>query len=77
MKPIDCFLITDGKFKPVIIPEDFLIELCRNLRNEGVETVQLKDGAIQVEGVYIPAKGSNLKLLAIPDTEKEEDDGIH
>jgi len=71
METMSVYLITtEGNFKPVQIPEEFLIELCRNLRNKGVETVQFKGSEIKVEGVYVPAKGTNFNLMVMPNLEE-------
>ena len=69
MANIGCYLISQGKFKPVRIHEELLLGLCINLRNKGVETVHFKDNEIIVEGVYVPARGSNINLMVLPDTE--------
>ena len=70
MANISCYLISQGNFKPVRISEELLLELCINLRNKGLETVQFKDNKIIVEGVYVPARGSNINLIVLPDTEE-------
>ena len=66
---IECYLVTEGKFEAAVLPEKLLVELAKSLRNKGFETVHFADRSIEVEGVYIPAKGSKTKLIAFPDTE--------
>ena len=66
---IACFLVSDGKFESAVLSEFLLTELAKALREKGVETVHFADRSIDVEGVYIPAKGSKTKLMAFPDTE--------
>lgn len=67
---ITCFLVREGKFESAILPEKLLLELTKNLRNSGTETVHFTDKSIEVEGVYIPAKGSKTRLMALPDIEE-------
>jgi len=63
---ISCYLISKGEFKPVDIPEELLSELCKNLREKGNEIAHISSGSIEVEGVYIPAKGSKNTLMVLP-----------
>ena len=60
---IDCFLISNGQHKQAYISEEMLIELTKTLRTNGKEWVHFKDNSIEVEGVYIPAKGSKTSLM--------------
>lgn len=64
---IGCYLISKGDFKEVVIPEELLSELCKNLREKGNEIAHFSFGSIEVDGVYIPAKGSKNTLMVLPD----------
>jgi hypothetical protein len=64
---ISCYLVSDGKFEAVLLPEQLLTELAKSLRTKGREIVHLNSRSIEVEGLYIPAKGSQTKMLLIPD----------
>ena len=64
---IGCFLLIGGMFKEAIIPEELIIKLLISLRENGEEVVHFADKSLLVEGVYIPAKGSNTTLLALPE----------
>ena len=66
---IECFLVTEGKFEAAVFPEKLLVDLAKNLRSKGFETVHFADRSVEVEGVYIPAKGSKTKLMALPNIE--------
>lgn len=66
---IACYFVSKGEFKKALIPEQLLIELAKSLRTVGKEVVHLQSGTIEVEGVYIPAKGSTTKMMLIPDEE--------
>lgn len=63
---IACYFLTEGKLELAQIPDTMLSELCQSLRANGVETVHFADRSIQVEGVYIPAKGSKKMLIVLP-----------
>ena len=67
---IGCWLISSGQFKPAKLPEHLLIELCKNLRMKGTEIVHFRGRSIEVEGVYIPARGSNVNLLVVTDDDE-------
>ncbi len=60
---VGCYLVVDGKFEQAVIPQKLLSELVKNLREKGKETVHFSERSIEVEGIYIPAKGSKLKLM--------------
>lgn len=68
---IGCFLLIDGRFQKALICEDLLIELTKSLRTKGKEEVYFMDrGDLLVEGVYIPAKGSNVGIMALGNSEE-------
>jgi hypothetical protein len=67
---ISCYLITNGEFKNVLIPQKLLNELITSLRNKGIETVQFVDRSIEVEGIYVPAKGTKNVLMVMPSIEE-------
>ncbi|WP_180953448.1 hypothetical protein [Bacillus sp. T33-2] len=54
---VGCYLVTEGKFEQAVIPQKMFLELVKNLREKGKETVHFSERSIEVEGVYIPAKG--------------------
>lgn len=62
---IGCYLVTDGKFEQAFIPQKMLTELLINLRTKGKEFVHFSERTIEVEGVYIPAKGSKTQLMCL------------
>ncbi|SDI14580.1 hypothetical protein SAMN05192534_12315 [Alteribacillus persepolensis] len=62
---VGCYLVTEGKFEQAAIPKDILLELIKNLREKGKETVHFSERSIEVEGVYVPAKGSKTKLMCL------------
>lgn len=66
---IECYLVSNGKFETAVLPYELLTGLAKSLRNKGVETVHFSNRSIEVEGVYIPAKGSKLCLMLIPNEE--------
>ena len=66
---IGCYLISDGERKEAFIAEKMLLELVKSLRNNGKEWVHFKDNSIEVEGIYIPAKGSKTGLIILPNEE--------
>jgi hypothetical protein len=67
---IGCFLVSEGQFVKAVIPEELVIGLVTSLRTNGKEVVHLQSKSIEVEGVYIPAKGSTTKMMLIPDEEE-------
>lgn len=71
---IQCFLVTEGKFKAAVIPQKLLMDLIKSLRTKGNETVHFADESINVEGVYIPAKSSKTRLVAFQDEELKPSD---
>jgi hypothetical protein len=64
---IECFLVTNGKFEKAVMPKELLVELAENLRTKGNEMVFFAKKSIEVEGIYIPAKGSTTRLMAFQD----------
>ncbi|QIW88811.1 hypothetical protein P59_214 [Bacillus phage P59] len=66
---IPCYLVSEGKFETALMPEQLLTDLAKSLRTKGTETVHLQSKSIEVEGLYIPAKGTKMKLLVLPDEE--------
>jgi len=65
---VPCFLVeTNGEFRTAILPEKLLLNLFKSLRENGVETVHFANMVFEVEGIYVPAKGSKTRLVAIPD----------
>jgi hypothetical protein len=66
---IACFLVAEGEFKKAIIPEELATELIKSLRTKGTEIVHFQNSSVEVEGIYIPAKGSKTKMMLIPDEE--------
>lgn len=62
---IGCFLLVYGKFEKAVLPEELLIELSKSLREKGKEMVHFEDKSVEVEGVYVPAKGSKISLLPL------------
>lgn len=71
---ISCYLVSNGEFKSAIIPEKLLVELSKNLRTKGIETVHFADKSIDVEGLYIPAKGVE-GIIMIANNSKEGEKG--
>ncbi|MCR6096889.1 hypothetical protein HXA31_20600 [Salipaludibacillus agaradhaerens] len=69
MKNVGCYLVTKGKFEQSVLPEKLLLQLVKHLREKGKETVHFSDYSIEVEGIYIPAKGSETKLMCLGDAE--------
>jgi len=67
---ISCFLVSEGKFQPAILPEDILLGLVKSLRTKGNEMVHFADKSIEVEGVYIPSKTSKTRFIAFSDIEE-------
>jgi hypothetical protein len=61
-----CFLVSNGEFIATNISKEHLFELSQELRNNGIVTVHLNSRSIEVEGIYIPAKGIKTMLMAIP-----------
>ena len=69
---IGCYLVTtSGEFKNAVIPDKLLVELVRNLRTKGKEVVHFKNESFDIEGVYIPAKGSKTAIILLPSVEVE------
>lgn len=66
---IECYLVTEGKFETAILPEELLTDLAKSLRTKGIETVHFAERSIEVEGVYVPSKGSKIGLMVIPNAE--------
>lgn len=66
---ISCYLVTEGRFEKVVIPQELLTELIKSLREKGKEMVHFAEHSIEVEGVYIPAKGSKAKLVCLGEVE--------
>lgn len=64
---IACYLVSDGSLKKALLPEKLLLELSKSLRTTGSEIVYFTDKSINVDGVYIPAKGSKTSLIVLPD----------
>lgn len=64
---VECYLLTNGKFEIAVFPEKLLLELTKNLRSKGKETVHFSNRSIEVEGLFVPAKGIKTKLMALPD----------
>lgn len=62
---VGCYLVTDGKFEQAVIPQKLLTELVKTLREKGKETIHFSERSIEVEGVYIPAKGSKMQLICL------------
>ena len=62
---VGCFLVTNGEFKQTVLPQKPLLELIKSLRKNGKEKVHFPDYSIEVEGVYIPARNSETRLLCI------------
>lgn len=69
---IKCFLIANGEFIVACITQEQLIELSQIIREKGAETVQLSTRSVLVEGIYIPAKGTNTMLMAMPKTDENK-----
>lgn len=69
MRVITCYLVTEGKFEKAVMPEQLLIELVKTLRDKGKETVHFSERSIEVEGVYIPAKGSKSLIMHLGNDE--------
>lgn len=66
---IGCYLIsTEGKLEKAFLPEGLLVDLSKSLRSNGVEAVHFEGkDSILVEGLYIPAKGTKMSIIALPD----------
>lgn len=67
-KDIDCYLISKGEFVPAILEEYLFITLSKSLKRNGTEILHFVDKTIEVEGIYIPAKG--VEKLPVFDIEK-------
>lgn len=66
---IACYLVSNGEFVKSAIPEELVLKLAKSLRTNGTETIHFADHSIDVEGIYIPGKGSNTSLMLIPNVE--------
>lgn len=62
---ITCYLVSEGKFEKATIPNELLVKLSKSLRTKGKETVHFADRSIEVEGIYIPARGIKNRLLVL------------
>lgn len=70
---IPCLFITEkGELKKSLLPKEFLVEIATSLREDGVGTVHFESGSVNIEGLYIPAKGSKYAIMLIPIDEEEE-----
>lgn len=68
---ISCFLISNGGFKQVALPENLVLELAKSLRENGKELVHFSKGEpILVDGLFIPAKGCRYNLMLIPEDDE-------
>lgn len=70
---IGCYLVTEGRFEQAALPQNLLVELVKSLREKGKETVHFAERSIEVEGIYIPAKGSKTQLMCLGSDEQSED----
>lgn len=64
---IGCYLITENKLEKALLPEELLLGLAKSLRDNGTEIVRYVNRSIVVEGIYIPAKGTNTSIMILPD----------
>jgi predicted nucleic acid-binding protein len=64
---ISCYLVAKNgpNIKKVSMSEEQLIELANTLTTKGVEIVHLTKESIEVQGVYVAAKGFNGSLMVI------------
>lgn len=69
MKDIALFLVTEGTFHKAVLPKRLLEDLVVTLKEKGKTDVHFSDKTILVEGIYIPAKDSQTKLMAISGSE--------
>jgi hypothetical protein len=63
---IECYLLTNGTFETAVFPEKLFSDLAKSLRTKGKEVVHFKDRSIEVEGIFVPAKGMKSKIAMIP-----------
>ena len=66
---IGCFLVVEGRFEQAVLPQELLLELVKSLKDKGKETVHFSERSIEIEGIYIPAKGSKTKLFCLGENE--------
>lgn len=66
---IACYIIVDSEARGVMLPIDLIGSLAETLRKDGKERVQLESESVLCEGLYIPAKDSNIKLMIVPEGE--------
>lgn len=62
---IGCYLVTEGRFERAALPQSLLVELVKSLKEKGKETVHFSGHFIEVEGIYIPGKGSKTQLMCL------------
>lgn len=65
MKNIAVSLIVDGKFKNVLIPQEFVGELSVKLREEGKYAVHFADETVMAEGIVVLAIGSKQRVMVL------------
>ncbi|WP_342515500.1 hypothetical protein [Sutcliffiella sp. FSL R7-0096] len=68
---IPCYLISNGKFEKAVMPQKLLLDLLNILQNKGKETVHFPGRSIEVEGVYVPGKGSKTMLMCLGDADEK------
>jgi hypothetical protein len=61
-----CYLVVNGEFILTNISKEHLIEMSQELREKGIVTAHLINRSVEVEGIYIPAKGINTMIIAVP-----------
>lgn len=65
---IGAVLTTDKGLKMCVFPkEEMILDLVKNIKEKGTETVILTDGDYQVDGIYIPGKGNKSAIMVLPD----------
>lgn len=67
---IGCYLVTENKLEKALLPEELLLGLAKSLRDSGTEVVHYANRTIEVEGIYIPAKGTKTSLMLLPNIEE-------
>lgn len=66
---IGCYLVSGGQLEKGLLPEKLLVDLAKSLRENGKEVVHYTDKSIEVEGIYIPAKGTKTSIIVLPNIE--------
>ena len=66
MENIGCLVIVDGILKKTAIPKEFIGIIAENLREHGKTEIAYIDRVVEIEGIFIPAKGVNYTVMVLP-----------